>query len=171
MMNATLLPILLLRGIAVILFAVGIFIVAVHAVLAALAAQRSALSPRLRAMAPLFVGAFLALWLATAITAADGVNFMIARNEVRSVSVVVGLGPLLVAIALLFSSKTMRTLNSAMSPAWLVWVQTYRMAGLMFLYPFLYYGVLPASFAIPAAVGDFLTGLLAPFVGLALAGR
>jgi hypothetical protein len=62
-MNATLLPIPLLRGSAIILLAVGIFIVAVHAVLVTLAAQRSALRPRVRVMAPLFVGAFLGVWL------------------------------------------------------------------------------------------------------------
>src|SRR5215813_1123079 len=49
--------------------------------------------------------------------------------------------------------------------------QTYRIAGLLFLYPFLYYGVLPAGFAVPAAVGDFLTGLAARLVGFAVAKR
>ena len=67
--------------------------------------------------------------------------------------------------------KTLRALNDATPPAWLVWVQSYRMAGFMFLYPFLYYGVVPAGFAIPAAVGDVLTGLLAPLVGTAVAER
>src|SRR5262249_20423056 len=58
-----------------------------------------------------------------------------------------------------------------MPSEWLIWVQTYRVAGLMFLYPFLYYGVIPAAFAVPAAAGDFLTGLLAPAVGSAVARR
>jgi len=52
-----------------------------------------------------------------------------------------------------------------------VWAQTYRMAGAMFLYPFFYYGIVPAGFAIPAAVGDFLTGLLAPVIARAVARR
>lgn len=69
---------------------------------------------------------------------------------------------LVVAVTLLFISKTVRTVNRAMPPAWLIWVQTYRMAGLMFLYPFLYYGVVPAGFAVPAGVGDFLTVAVAP---------
>jgi hypothetical protein len=38
----------------------------------------------------------------------------------------------------------------------------------MFLFPFLYYGIVPASFAVPAAVGDFVTGAFAPVVGLAV---
>jgi hypothetical protein len=171
-MNVTLLPIPLLRGSAIILLAVGIFIVAVHAVLVAVAAQRSALRPHVHVMAPLFVGAFLAVWLGVAIATGDGSNFPLSRNDFRPpVSLVVAFGPMLVAMALLFSSKTMRALNSAMPPAWLIWVQTYRVAGLLFLYPFLYYGVLPTGFAVPAAAGDFLTGLLAPLVGLAVAKR
>jgi hypothetical protein len=39
----------------------------------------------------------------------------------------------------------------------------------MFLYPLLALGVLPAGFAIPAGIGDFLTGALAPFVAGAVA--
>jgi hypothetical protein len=41
----------------------------------------------------------------------------------------------------------------------------------MFLYPFAFYGVLPAGFALPAAIGDFITGAAAPFVASALAQR
>lgn len=171
-MNVTLLPIPLLHGSAIIIFALGIFIVAAHAVLAALAAQRSALNPRVRVMAPLFVGAFLAVWLGVAIATGDGSNFPLSQNDLRRpITLAVGFGPMLVAMALLFSSKAMHALNSAMPPAWLIWVQTYRIAGLLFLYPFLYYGVLPAGFAVPAAVGDFLTGLVAPLVGFAVAKR
>jgi len=171
-MNVSLLPNPLLRAAAIVIFAVGIFKVAVHAVLTALAAQRSALHPRVRVMAPLFVGAFLAVWLGVAIATGDGSNFPLSQNDLRrAISLAVGFGPMLVAIALLFSSKTMRALNSAMPPAWLIRVQTYRMAGLLFLYPFLYHGVLPAGFAVPAAVGDFLTGLVAPLVGFAVAKR
>ncbi len=65
----------------------------------------------------------------------------------------------------------MGALNEAMPPSWLIGVQTYRVAGLLFLYPFLYYRVIPASFALPAAIGDFLTGLLAPAVAWAVARR
>src|SRR5215475_8376127 len=170
-MNITSLPILLLRGSAIIIFAVGIFIVVVHAVLAALASQRSALNHRMRVMAPLFVGAFLAVWLGIAIATGDGSNFPLSQIDRRLITLAVGFGPMLVAMALLFSSKTMRALNSAMPPAWLIWAQTYRIAGLLFLYPFLYYSVLPAGFAVPASMGDFLTGLVAPLVGFAVAKR
>ena len=39
----------------------------------------------------------------------------------------------------------------------------------LFLFPFLAYGVLPAGFAVPAAVGDMITGALALQLGWALA--
>src|SRR5262249_52430838 len=113
-MNVTLLPMPFLRGAAIIIFAVGIFLVAVHCFLAALATQRSALSPRMRVMTPLFVGAFLAVWLGVAIATGDGSNFPLSQIDRRPISLAVGFGPMLVAMALLFSTKTMRALNSAM---------------------------------------------------------
>src|SRR5258708_121525 len=72
-------------------------------------------------------------------------------------------------IAMLFGSKTMRTLNTAMPPAWLIGVQTYRVAGALVLWPFLAADAVPAGFAWPAGVGDTLTGLAAPFVAWAVA--
>src|SRR5262249_21219502 len=71
-------------------------------------------------------------------------------------------------IAVLFASKAIREINAAMPTSWLIRAQMYRMGGLIFLYPFLYYGLIPAAFAVPAAVGDFLTGAFAPLVALAV---
>jgi hypothetical protein len=171
-MNTLLLPTPLLRGSAIIILAVGILLVAVHSMMVALAAQRNEFTQRTRVMAPLLVAAFLAIWMGVAITVGDGSNFPLSlKIDRRLLSLAVGFGPMLVAMTLLFSLKTMRALNRVMPPAWLIWVQTYRMAGLVFLYPFLYYGVIPAGFAVPAAVGDFLTGVLAPLVGFAVAAR
>jgi hypothetical protein len=84
---------------------------------------------------------------------------------------IVGVAPMLAGIGILFTSRTVRELNAATPPEWLIWLQTYRAAGLIFLFPFLYYGLVPAGFAIPAAIGDFLTGALAPTVGRAVAQR
>src|SRR5262249_15775870 len=64
-----------------------------------------------------------------------------------------------------------RRINAAMPATWLIWAQTYRVAGLIFIFPYMYYGIVPASFAIPAAIGDAATGALAPFVALAVARR
>jgi hypothetical protein len=56
-----------------------------------------------------------------------------------------------------------------MPPEWLIGVQTYRVAGVMFLWPYLTSGALPAGFALPAGIGDTITGLAAPFVAWAVA--
>jgi hypothetical protein len=76
--------------------------------------------------------------------------------------------PLVAAIALLLTSRQLGALNAAMSSSWLIRAQTYRLAGFVFLYPFLYYGLISAAFALPAALGDMLTGALAPIVGRAV---
>jgi hypothetical protein len=78
---------------------------------------------------------------------------------------------MLVGIVSLFLLKSLRQVNGAMPTTWLIWAQAYRVAGFMFLYPYLYYGIVPAGFAIPAAVGDFLAGICTPFVALAIARR
>jgi hypothetical protein len=171
-MRTVLLPAILQRSSAFAIFGLGLYLVVAHTVLTALAAQRGPLQPRARSMAPWLVGGYLAIWLAAALVTGDGSNFPLARPENRlPLSLVVGFAPMLLAVALLGASKTLRELNASMRPEWLIWLQTYRMAGLMFLFPFLYFGLVPAAFAVPAAVGDFLTGLAAPFVGSAVARR
>ncbi|HET6437945.1 MAG TPA: hypothetical protein VFG59_07785 [Anaeromyxobacter sp.] len=169
-MNGTPLPPALQIGSGVLILATGAFLVAGHAILNALA-SRTAPAPRAR-RAPWLVGGYLSLWLAVALISADAANFPQPRPLVRLLlAAVVGFGPLVLALALLLGSKTLQTLNSSMDPAWLVRLQVYRMGGLVFLFPFLAYGVVPAGFAWPAATGDFLTGFAALFVGWALARR
>jgi len=60
-------------------------------------------------------------------------------------------------------------INTATPNAWLIAIQTYRTAGIMFVWPFLTYGILPAGFAWPAGIGDALTGIFAPIVAWMLA--
>lgn len=171
-MSTVTLPALFQRGSALLIFALALYLVVAHTVLTALAAQRGSLPPRARALAPWLVGGYLAIWLAAALVAGDGSNFPLARPALRlPLSLAVGFGPVLLAIALLGASRTLRALNASTRPEWLIRVQTYRMAGVMFLFPFLYFGLVPAAFAVPAAVGDFLTGLAAPFVAAAVARR
>jgi hypothetical protein len=163
------LPDLVYRVTAIFLFALGIGMVAVHTTLAAAATQRTAQRPRTVILVSGAVGAYLALWLGLALVLGDRANFPLHDEASRLLfSLLVGFGPMVLAMAILFGSRAVRQLNSAMPSHWLIWAQTYRMAGLMFLFPFLYYGVVPASFAVPAAVGDFVTGALAPLVGLAV---
>jgi len=169
-MTSAELPALLHRGAAIFIFALGIGMVAVHTALAALAAQQPDLGRRKPVVLAGLVGAYLTLWFGLAVTVGDRANFPLKHEDLRLwLSLLVGFGPMFLGIAVLSASKTMRRLNAAMPPHWLIWAQTYRMAGLMFLFPFLYYGIVPAAFAIPAGLGDFLTGVCAPFIGLAIA--
>jgi hypothetical protein len=156
---------------SVAIFGLAIFLVAAHTLVAARAAERSPLGQQARWLVPILVGGYLAGWLGLGLTVGDGTNFPIARADRRLMGLAVGFGPMLVAIALIFSSRVLRTLNTATPSAWLIRIQTYRVAGLMFLYPFWFYGLVPAGFAVPAAVGDALTGILAPIVGGAVERR
>jgi hypothetical protein len=58
--------------------------------------------------------------------------------------------PFVIAVIALFASRTMRTINAASPSPWLIGIQTYRVAGIMFIFPFLTYGIIPAGFAWPA---------------------
>jgi hypothetical protein len=64
---------------------------------------------------------------------------------------------------LLFLSPTFRAIIGGIPQHWLIGIQTFRILGGVFLVRY-FQGELPALFAIPAGVGDVLTGLLAPFV-------
>jgi hypothetical protein len=170
MIGAPLPPVLQI-GTGVLIFATGAFLVASHALLNALAA-RSAPDNRATRAAPWLVGGYLAVWLALGLVTGDAANFAQPQPLTRLLlSVIVGFAPMFAAMAFLFRSRTLRTLNASMSPDWLIRLQAYRMLGIMLLVPFLAYGVVPAAFAWPAAVGDFATGLAAPFVASAVARR
>jgi TolB-like protein len=69
----------------------------------------------------------------------------------------------------LFRWSGLRAINTATPNAWLIAIQTYRFAGIMFVYPFVMYGILPTGFGYPAGIGDALTGIFAPFVALMVA--
>ena len=165
------LPELLQRAMAIVFVGIGIGLVVAHTLLVTFAAQRSTLAPRKRLVIAGSVGAYLIAWLAVAIIFGDRNNFPLEREHLRlPLSLVVAFGPQLLGILALFLSRPLRQVNAAMPRTWLIWVQIDRVAGFIFLL-YLYYGILPATFAIPAAVGDFLTGVTAPFVALALARR
>src|SRR5262249_19827439 len=147
-------------------------LVALHPALAALTVRHQDASRPGTLLLPAAIGAYLAVWFGLALTLGDPANFPLGRDDSRRLfSLLVGFGPMLIGIALLFGSKAVGRLNAAMPAPWLIWAQTYRVGGVMFLFPFLYYGVVPAGFAIPAGLGDFITGALAPLVARAVAER
>jgi hypothetical protein len=164
------LPDLLHRLTGVLILALASGLVAAHTAVAAEAARRARLTARQRLTWPLGVGLFLSLWLAVALAVGDRANFSPSGGELElPLTLLVGFGTMGVAIAWLFGSETLRRLNAATPPHWLIGIQVYRILGLMFVYPFLAYGVVPAGFALPAAIGDFVVAALAPVVALAVA--
>lgn len=171
-MHPTTLPPLLQGSMGILIFSMAVFLVVAYSRLLAAAAERASAPSRATRAAPWLAGGFLAVWLAAGIVAGDARNFTTGPVGLRvAIAAAVGFAPMLAAIAAVFTSRTLRLLNEGMEPQWLAFLQTYRVAGLMFLFPYLAYGVVPASFAIPAGLGDFVTGLLAPVVGAALARR
>jgi hypothetical protein len=158
------LPSSLHRSTAFIILAFAIFMIAAHTAIAAIVAQRTSLSPKTKTMIPFVVGAFLASWFAIAILVGDGANFPIPLESRRGVSGLVALIPFAIAVIALFASKSLRAVNTATPNAWLIVIQTYRVAGIMFVFPFLAYGIVPAGFGWPAGIGDALTGIFAPIV-------
>jgi hypothetical protein len=66
---------------------------------------------------------------------------------------------------LLLLSGTFRSVTAAIPQHWLIGIQTFRVLGGVFLIRY-FQGDLPGLFAIPAGVGDLLTGILAPLVVL-----
>ena len=163
------LPVSLHRTTAFVIVALAIFIVAAHTAIAAMVAQRTALSPRAKIVIPFLIAAFLASWLAIATIVADGSNFSVAPESRRLASGLVALIPFVIAVTALFASRSIRAINAATPKAWLIAIQTYRFAGIMFVFPFLTYGIVPAGFGWPAGVGDALTGIFAPVVALVVA--
>jgi hypothetical protein len=158
------LPGCLNRSTAFVVFALAIFMVAAHTGIAAIAAQRTSLSPKTKTIVPFVVAAFFASWLGIAVLVGDGTNFPISRESRQAMSGLAALVPFLVAVIALFASKNLRAINAATPSAWLIGIQTYRVAGIMFLYPFVTYAILPAGFGYPAGIGDAITGIFAPIV-------
>ena len=163
------LPLSLHRSTAFVIFAIAIFMVAAHTAIAAMAAQWTALSLKTKIVIPFVIAAFLASWLAIANIVADGSNFLLAPDSRRPASGLIALIPFVIAVTALFASKSMRAINAATPKAWLIAIQTYRVAGVMFVFPFLTYGIVPAGFGWPAGIGDALTGIFAPIVALMVA--
>jgi hypothetical protein len=64
---------------------------------------------------------------------------------------------------LVLFSRTVRAIIAAIPQHWLIGIQTFRILGGVFLIRY-FQGELPGIFAIPAGVGDVITGILAPLI-------
>jgi hypothetical protein len=78
--------------------------------------------------------------------------------------------PLVIAGVLFWRWRLLRRVIEAVPQTWMAGVQLYRILGVIFLVLYAA-GKLPGVFAWPAGIGDVITGLLAPVVGIAYARR
>jgi len=102
--------------------------------------------------------AVLAVWLV-------GVMLLAANDVFRANTprIPIALLTTLTAGYLLLFSRTFRAIIGGIPQHWLIGIQTFRILGSVFLVRY-FQGQLPGVFAIPAGVGDVLTGLFAPLI-------
>jgi hypothetical protein len=129
------------------------------------ATRRVGLEPRSRVGIVAGAAAVLALWFGSA--------YAVTRTGFGPLDLpvlaLIG-GPVVLGYGLYAVSPTWRRLVRATPHSWLVGVQAYRVIGAVFLLVWAA-GGLPAYFAIPAGVGDVLTGVGALGVASLVAGR
>jgi len=102
--------------------------------------------------------AICAIWLVAIV--------LLAANDVFRTDaprIPIALLATLAAGYLLLLSRTFREIIAWIPQHWLIGIQTFRILGGVFLVRY-FQGQLPAVFAIPAGVGDVLTGIFAPLV-------
>ena len=102
----------------------------------------------------------LAAWLISIVLLGSDGFF---RNDVVPPRVPATLFATLVVGYLALLSPAFRGIVGGIPQHWLIGIQTFRILGGVFLVRY-FEGQLPGIFAIPAGVGDVLTGLLAPLV-------
>jgi hypothetical protein len=113
-------------------------------------------------------GGVIAAWFALAVVLARGGAYETTAESSLPPLIAVGIVvPTLLGCALLALSPARRAI-ARVPLHWLVGVQTYRVAGGLFLVAWLQ-DDLPAEFALPAGIGDVLIGVAAPFVALRVA--
>jgi hypothetical protein len=92
---------------------------------------------------------------------------LLAANDIFSIDapgIAIALLTTLAAGYLLLLSPTFRAIIGGIPQHWLIGIQTFRILGGSFLLFRYLQGRLSGAFAIPAGVGDILTGLFAPLV-------
>ena len=119
------------------------------------------------------VAAALILWLTFVWTLALQGRFVPEPGTPRLLQIVVVLVPMIIliiisALTLLTRSQTVAAAVDAAPLWWLIAYQMFRVNGGVIFLPLWYYGFLPGFFALPAGIGDTLTGLFAIVAVVAL---
>ncbi len=136
------------------------------------ALARTNLGSRQRLLGWTAVAAALVLWLTFVWTLALQGRFVPEPGAPRVVQVLVVLVPMNIlitsALTLLTRSQTIAAAVDAAPLWWLIAYQMSRVNGGVIFLPLWYYGFLPGFFALPAGIGDTLTGLFAIVAVVAL---
>jgi len=133
-----------------------------------LALERTALMPRLRLAVWLALVVPYTLWLAMIWSGA--INGVFRPGNTPPLLPFAIFLPVIVGVPILLRSKRVGDVLDAMPTSWLVGLQVYRVFGGIFLVGWAR-GVVPGIFALPAGIGDMITGFLAPPVAYYLASR
>ncbi|MEM7130293.1 MAG: hypothetical protein AAF702_28470 [Chloroflexota bacterium] len=144
-----------LFGATVFIMGVGLFTLLASA--SFIGAATNKLQPKERKV-QWFIFTLVGIWYGVAITAAvvEELDFFILGPFAL---IPIGIG------TLLSFWQPVKRLLASMEAHWLIFLQVYRVAGGIFLYPYLAEGVLTRGFALNAGIGDVITGLLAIPVG------
>lgn len=120
-------------------------------------------SPADRALPLVATGAFVGTWLVLALWL--GARGFFQGSPTEAVPMVAfGLGvPIVIALAILATSRRARDIVAATPQHLLIGVQLYRIEGAVFLIMYAA-GRMPGEFALPAGWGDVLIGVTAPIV-------
>jgi hypothetical protein len=130
-----------------------------------LALERTELTPSQRRNVWLAVMIPFTLWLAVVWSAAINGLFKPGGGVPLPIA---ALGPVVIGVPFLLISRRVGQMLDAMPASWTVALQAYRVLGSTFLIGWIY-GVVPGIFALPAGIGDTLTGLAAVPVAISLA--
>ena len=106
------------------------------------------------------------LWLAVVWSAAIGGAFKLGAVAAPLLPIA-ALGPVLLGVPILLRSRRVGEVLDAMPASWMVALQVLRVNGFVFLLAWAS-GAAPGIFALPAGIGDLLTGLVAVPVAIAL---
>jgi len=110
----------------------------------------------------------LGVWFVFSLTASA---LHLFKTDPSQPPIPIGLAALIPVVAFLFwfaSSAPFRSFALALNPRTLTMVQSWRVAGFVFLVLHAY-GILPAVFALPAGWGDIAIGATAPLAAIRLA--
>jgi hypothetical protein len=151
------------------LTAMRLFIYALIALGLWLGLERTELSPTQRRNVWLAVMIPYTLWMALIWSAAIDGLFRLGASPLRVPLVPLAIFfPILIGAPILLRSRRIGEVLDAMPPQWLIALQVFRVFGSIFLIGWAL-NVAPGIFALPAGVGDVITGLLALPVAISLA--